>query len=417
MTLESHEKPEVLMKRDSSLLVGLNDQDTKSFFDNQRKVDSSLTVSADNQTLVFDTKSLYGDSANHLALSSGKGPGDRGTATTPFIASAADFDRLNVNKSMDPKNDVVTRSELTQGILHELIQCNTNGNDRVDRDEWLKISGKFGYDDKTANHLYDLGTRLDKKGYSLSEIADRLITKDYMAADLNNTGSLDRNEFSSLLPKDNPQQPPNKGTDQPIYVPNDNTNPQPTPSDTRVTDGSDIYNQLRIDSGVSQADITQVKSALKNVPEPVRQALRDLKPEIIITPNVPVKGAAAYWDAANNQIVIGAGSGMVQEAASHEFWHVADTRYGITDEPGFKQAAATDLQNGALNKIGGLKSILVDDPIVNGTPVGDVFAEVGVDIDRYYGGNDDQTGIASAMGRGFSNTENWLRQWTQAHMA
>ena len=88
MTLESHEKPEVLMKRDSSLLVGLNDQDTKSFFDNQRKVDSSLTVSADNQTLVFDTKSLYGDSANHLALSSGKGPGDRGTATTPFIASA-----------------------------------------------------------------------------------------------------------------------------------------------------------------------------------------------------------------------------------------------------------------------------------------------------------------------------------------
>ncbi len=124
-----------------------------------------------------------------------------------------------------------------------------------------------------------------------------------------------------------------------------------------------------------------------------------------------------HWDAANNQIVIGAGSGMVQEAASHEFWHVADTRYGITDEPGFKQAAATDLQNGALNKIGGLKSILVDDPIVNGTPVGDVFAEVGVDIDRYYGGNDDQTGIASAMGRGFSNTENWLRQWTQAHMA
>ncbi|MBK9205454.1 MAG: hypothetical protein IPL73_24135 [Candidatus Obscuribacter sp.] len=93
------------------------------------------------------------------------------------------------------------------------------------------------------------------------------------------------------------------------------------------------------------------------------------------------------------------------------------TRYGITDEPGFKQAAATDLQNGALDKIGGLKSILVDDPVVNGTPVGDVFAEVGVDIDRKYGGNNDQTGIASTMGRAFNNTENWLNQWTQAHMA
>lgn len=417
MTLESHEKPEVLMKRDPSMLQGLDMHDTKSFFDNQRKVDSSLTVSPDNQTLVFDTKSLYGDSSNSPAMSANKGAVDRSAATNPFVASQADFDRLNVNRSIDPKNDVVTRAELTQGILHELVQSNTNGNDRVDRDEWLKISGKFGYDDKTANQLYDIGSSLDKKGYSLSAIADRLISKDYMVADLNNTGSLDRAEFSSLLPRDNPQPAPNKGTDNPIYVPSDNTQPQPKPNDTRVTDGSDLYNQLKIDSGVSQADITQVKTALKNVPEPVRQALRDLKPEIIITPNVSVAGAAAYWDAANNQIVIGAGSGMVQEAASHEFWHVADTRYGITDEPGFKQAAATDLQNGALDKIGGLKSILVDDPVVNGTPVGDVFAEVGVDIDRKYGGNNDQTGIASTMGRAFNNTENWLNQWTQAHMA
>lgn len=417
MTLESHEQPEVLMRRDPSMLQGLDMHDTKAFFDNQRKVDSSLTMSHDNQTLVFDTKSLYGDSANSAAMAPSMASKDRGAASTPFIASQADFDRLNVNRSIDPKNDVVTRAELTQGIVHELVQSNTNGNDRVDRDEWLKISGKFGYDNTTANKLYDLGSSLDKQGYSLSAIADRLISKDYMVADLNNTGSLDRAEFSSLLHRDNPQPAPNNNTDQPIYVPSDNTQPQPKPNDTRVTDGSDIYNQIKVDSGVTQADITQVKAALKNVPEPVRQALRDLKPEIIITPNVKVAGAAAYWDAANNQIVIGAGSGMVQEAASHEFWHVADTRYGITEEPGFKQAAATDLQNGALNKIGGLTRILADDPVVNGTPVGDVFAEVGVDLDRSYGGNDDQTGIASTMGSAFSNTKNWLSQWTQSHLA
>ena len=62
MTLESHEKPEVLMKRDPSMLQGLDMHDTKSFFDKQGKVDRSLTVSPDNQTLVFDTKSLNGDS-------------------------------------------------------------------------------------------------------------------------------------------------------------------------------------------------------------------------------------------------------------------------------------------------------------------------------------------------------------------
>ncbi|MBK9205453.1 MAG: hypothetical protein IPL73_24130 [Candidatus Obscuribacter sp.] len=151
------------------------------------------------------------------------------------------------------------------------MQSNTNGNDRVQR-RVAQTSGKFGYDDKTANQLYDIGSSLDKKATPLSAIADRLISKDYMVADLNNTGSLDRAEFSSLYPETIRKPAPNKGTDNPIYVPSDNTQPQPKPNDTRVTDGSDPHNQLKIDSGVSQADITQVKTALKNVPEPVRQA-------------------------------------------------------------------------------------------------------------------------------------------------
>jgi len=48
--------------------------------------------------------------------------------------------------------------------------------------------------------------------------------------------------------------------------------------------------------------------------------------------------------------------------------------------------------------------------------VGDAFAEVGVDLDREYGGDSDQTGIAGAMGEAFSNTRAWLSQWVKKNL-
>ncbi len=146
--------------------------------------------------------------------------------------------------------------------------------------------------------------------------------------------------------------------------------------------------------------------------------MRDLHPTVKIVNNMPsfASGAAAYWDPGNNEIVVAARTGMVKEAASHEFWHVADTRYGITDDPGFRNAAARDIQNGAVSKLGRAAGVLVDDPEVNGVPVGDAFAEVGVDLDREYGGDSDQTGIAGAMGEAFSNTRAWLSQWVKKNL-
>lgn len=400
MTFKANDQSEAaLSKPEHAPAIHVDLKESRDFFAAQKKIDRSLTT--DMNTLQFDTASIYGEAARQQAVDARHPVSEQSPDNSMglFIGSKNDFDRLNTVKAADPRNDVLSRGEITQGALSELIACNTNGNNKVDREEWLKIAGRFGYNNEGANRAYDLGSAMANQGFSLSEITDRIITPGYMAADTNNNG-IDRNEFNRLLG-------------------NNTDNPQPRPNDTtsKITDGSDLYGLFKLDAGVSQGDVDQVKTALKDVPEPVRQAIRDYKPEIIITPNMPVQGAAAYWDAANNQIVIGAGTGLVKEAAAHEFWHVADTRWGITEDAGFRQAAARDLANGAVSKLGPYASVLADDPIVNGTPVGDAFAEVGVDIDRFYGGTDAQTNIAPLMGRAFANTETWLRQWTNNHLA
>lgn len=401
MTFKPNDHSEAqLTKPEIAQAIHVDLKESRDFFAAQKTVDKSLTT--DPHTLHFDTASIYGDSNGAKTIDS-RSPVSEANPNNGqglFIGSQSDFDRLNTIKAADPRNDVLSRAEITQGALSELIASNTNGNNKVDREEWLKIAGRFGYNSEGANRAYDLGSAMANQGISLSEITDRIITPGYIAADTNNNG-IDRNEFKRLI---------GNNTDNP---------PQPEHNDTtgKITDGSDLYGLFKLDAGVSQGDVDQVKTALKDVPEPVRQAIRDYKPEIIITPNMPVEGAAAYWDAANNQVVIGAGTGLVKEAAAHEFWHVADTRWGITAEAGFKEAAARDLANGALSKLGPYASVLADDPIVSGTPVGDAFAEVGVDIDRFYGGTDAQTNIAPLMGRAFANTETWLRQWTNSHLA
>jgi hypothetical protein len=197
--------------------------------------------------------------------------------------------------------------------------------------------------------------------------------------------------------------------------PGDNTG-KPGDGTAKPGDTSDINALIHVGSGVSQDSVQAVEQAIKDAPAPLQKALRDLKPDIeVVTgqedPNYQ-QGAAAYWDPANNRMVIYAGTGIEKEAASHEIWHAADSYYGITNDPGFRQAVAADIQNGAVQKLGGAASILVDEPVVNGVRVGDAFAEVGAAISH-----DDVTGIAGLMAQSFSNTDAWMQQWVQQHSA
>ncbi|MBP6743795.1 hypothetical protein KA344_01120 [bacterium] len=126
---------------------------------------------------------------------------DQQTANNPFITAASDFDLANVNKARNPAKDALTKDEVTQAALDVLLKSNTNGNDRVDRDEWMKVSSQFGYDQAGAARAYDIGTKLDRNGLSLREITEKIITPGIMAADTNNSGGIDRNEFNALVPK------------------------------------------------------------------------------------------------------------------------------------------------------------------------------------------------------------------------
>ncbi|CAN5281730.1 hypothetical protein BH10CYA1_BH10CYA1_46140 [soil metagenome] len=213
-------------------------------------------------------------------------------------------------------------------------------------------------------------------------------------------------------PEKQPPPPPEKQPPPPPEKqPPPEQPPQKPPGDT-----SDLNALLKVGKNVSQSDITKVQNVLKNTAPAVQKALRDMKPKILLVTDAEdpnhISGAAAYWDPAHNLIVIHAGTGLVSEAADHEFWHVADTRFGITDDIGFQQAIHKDLQNGALSKLGSAKQILVDPPYVDGVAIGDIFAELGPDIDHI-----DDTGIAGLMGSSFSNARSWLDNWRKTHAA
>ncbi len=107
----------------------------------QRPVDKSLKVGADN-SLSFDTASLYGESAS----------------------------------KKDRNHEKQTHDLVTNTALDVLIRSNTNGNDKVDRDEWMKVSSQLGFGKEEADRVYDIGVKLDAAGLSLKEITERLIT-------------------------------------------------------------------------------------------------------------------------------------------------------------------------------------------------------------------------------------------------
>lgn len=69
-------------------------------------------MSPDNKSLVFGTQGLYG-------------------AASQPLATAAEFDKLNTDKSRNPNSDVLSRSEIIQGAYEILLKSNTNRSARI----------------------------------------------------------------------------------------------------------------------------------------------------------------------------------------------------------------------------------------------------------------------------------------------
>ena len=169
-------------------------------------------------------------------LDRGHHSSDQQASNNPFITAASDFDIANINKDHNPAKDVLTKDEVTQAALDVLIKANTNGNDRVDRDEWMKVSSMFGYDQAGAARAYDIGSKLDRNGLSLQEITEKIITPSMMAADTNNSGGIDRNEFNALVPKPTEAATANNGDGfGPVVTTSDNSGFGPAV--TIATDG------------------------------------------------------------------------------------------------------------------------------------------------------------------------------------
>lgn len=90
-----------------------------SVFAQQHTTYKSLVIGADD-SLSFGTNDLHNPGA--------KSP-----------ASINAFDGLNTDKARKPANDVLSKSEITQGAYNILMASDSNGNSSIEQEEWMKV--------------------------------------------------------------------------------------------------------------------------------------------------------------------------------------------------------------------------------------------------------------------------------------
>ena len=344
-----------------------------------RPVDQNLTVSVDNKSLVFDTKALYGS----------------GSQTLP---STAEFDKLNTASNRNPATDTLSRAEITKGAFDILVASNTNGNNRVDLNEWLNVAPLFGFDKHGAEQVYAEGVKQDKEGKSLYEITRNLVTPVVMgAADTGHNGSIDRQEFNSWL------------TDIASNAkPYDNV-PVPTPVDKPTVTAAELerlHQQVDAFGSASIQDVAQIYAQIDKLPDAQkRELLRDnIQIQLFgssYEDPTAVTGAGAYTD--GHKIVVYMDSGMSDEAFRHEVFHTYDLNSPngglVTNDATYQGLLQQELNNLSLDQFDAIRPILADSPNITSkfgsTPIGDIAAE------QYAG----LTGDTSSFGR---NLVNWL---------
>ncbi|MBL8081775.1 MAG: hypothetical protein JNN26_04110 [Candidatus Obscuribacter sp.] len=151
-----------------------------------RSFDKNLQVSGDGQSLSFGTQDLYGDASKRSVPNHGASSG----------GSESLFDDLNITKNKNSGRDVLTSEEVTEGAYKLLVQANSNGNDMLDKKEWMNVASVFGFNQEQASNVYDLGWQKYQQGESAQDVVRELITPQVMsAADINRSGGIDRREF------------------------------------------------------------------------------------------------------------------------------------------------------------------------------------------------------------------------------
>jgi hypothetical protein len=387
MSHESFEKSEVSAAQQSAAVLSADFANANHI--QMRPVDQNLTVSADNKSLVFDTKALYGSGSQALP-------------------SSAEFDKLNTYSNRNPATDSLSRSEITKGAFDILIASNTNGNDRVDLNEWLNVAPLFGFDKAGAEKIYAEGVKQDKEGKSLYEITQNLVTPFVMsAADTSHNGSVDRKEFDNWVtdvagnvkPYDNVPAPVPGPLDQPVDKPVDK--PGITAAELER-----LHQQVGAYGSASIQDVAQIYAQIDTLPDAQkRELLRDniqieLYGSSYEDPSA-VPGAGAYTD--GHKIVVYMNSGMSDEAFRHEVFHTFDLNSPngglVTNDATYQGLLQQELNNLTFDQFDAIRPILTDAPNIaskfGSTPIGDIAAE------QYAG----LTGDTSSFGR---NLVNWL---------
>lgn len=146
-----------------------------------RTVDQSLNFSSDSKYLIFDQKCLY-PNGNHQ------------------LPTSEEFDTLNTHHSRHGRPESLSNEEVTKGAFDIVVASNTNGNDKVDLNEWLNVAPIFGYDKQEAKDAYAQGVQEANDGKSLYQITQDLITPKIMnAADTDEDGRINRREFDQWV--------------------------------------------------------------------------------------------------------------------------------------------------------------------------------------------------------------------------
>ncbi|MBK8223469.1 MAG: hypothetical protein IPK73_20850 [Candidatus Obscuribacter sp.] len=183
-----------------------------------------------------------------------------GGGRQPFISSQADFDKLNLNKDNKPEDDTLSRAELTQGVVGRMLAGDRNDNGVLEKREWMKVSSSFGLSRDDARKAYKAADTDGQAGLSSAEmnaLAEKHIVNSLLSADKDNSGNINRSEFSALVkPGDNGKSP----KPEPIAKPGDGNLPKPG------TDAEQLEARLRELANTLQKLIDDLKRNFPSVP-------------------------------------------------------------------------------------------------------------------------------------------------------
>ncbi|HEY9731137.1 MAG TPA: hypothetical protein V6C89_04460 [Drouetiella sp.] len=179
MSIESFDRSDGGSLRAQTALVADFTNSPNEHF--SRPVDQSLNFSSDNKSLIFSNNGLY-------------------PSQNDALANSAEFDKLNTHHSRDGEPETLSRNEITRGAYDIIVGSNTNGNNKVDLNEWLNVAPAFGFDEEHARATYAEGVKEAEEGKSLYEITKNLVTSKVMGdADTNGNGRIDRTEFDDWI--------------------------------------------------------------------------------------------------------------------------------------------------------------------------------------------------------------------------